>query len=135
MEAFEVGRNTAVSPGAVVWQNEILQLLQFAPTTEQVPLVFERAAVSYCVAARLWGYEDIKEFVRRGLAIAGIPRMCVQEELRRGSLVELNVAGLDFYRTIRLVYRSEAYLSEGAQRLLELAREWDWHRPGARADH
>ena len=36
MEAFEVGRNTAVSPGAVVWQNEILQLLQFAPTTEQV---------------------------------------------------------------------------------------------------
>jgi DNA-binding transcriptional LysR family regulator len=96
------------------------------PTTEQVLMVFEKAAVPYCVAARLWGYEDIKEFVRRGLAIAGIPRMCVQEELRQGSLVELNVAGLDFYRTIRLVYRSESYLSEGGQRLLDLTREWDW---------
>ena len=36
MEAFEVGRNTAVSPGAVVWQNDFLQLLQYAPTTETV---------------------------------------------------------------------------------------------------
>ena len=26
MDAFEVGRNTAVSPGAVVWQNDFLQL-------------------------------------------------------------------------------------------------------------
>ena len=36
MDAFEVGRNTAVSPGAVVWQNDILQLIQYAPTTEKV---------------------------------------------------------------------------------------------------
>ncbi|MFQ8430117.1 PHA/PHB synthase family protein [Amaricoccus sp. W119] len=36
MDAFEVGRNTAVSPGSVIWQNQILQLIQYAPTTEQV---------------------------------------------------------------------------------------------------
>jgi polyhydroxyalkanoate synthase len=36
MDAFEVGRNTAVSPGAVVWQNKILQLIQYAPLTEKV---------------------------------------------------------------------------------------------------
>ncbi len=36
MEAFEVGRNTAVSPGAVIWQNDFLQLLQYAPKTETV---------------------------------------------------------------------------------------------------
>ena len=36
MDAFEVGRNTAVSPGAVVWQNDFLQLIQYAPTTEKV---------------------------------------------------------------------------------------------------
>lgn len=36
MDAFEVGRNTAVSPGQVIWQNGILQLIQYAPLTEQV---------------------------------------------------------------------------------------------------
>ncbi|HVL19567.1 MAG TPA: class I poly(R)-hydroxyalkanoic acid synthase [Amaricoccus sp.] len=36
MDAFEVGRNTAISPGKVIWQNELLQLIQYAPTTETV---------------------------------------------------------------------------------------------------
>ncbi len=43
MDAFEVGRNTAVSEGAVIWQNEILQLIQYAPRTEKVhakPVLF-----------------------------------------------------------------------------------------------
>jgi len=35
-EAFEVGRNIAVTPGKVVYQNDLMQLLQYEPTTEQV---------------------------------------------------------------------------------------------------
>ncbi len=41
-EMFKIGENVATAPGKVVFQNEIIQLLQFEPSTEQVheiPLV------------------------------------------------------------------------------------------------
>ena len=34
-EAFEVGVNVAVAPGKVIYQNDLIQLIQYSPTTEQ----------------------------------------------------------------------------------------------------
>ena len=36
LDAFAVGRNIATTPGKVVFQTDLVQLIQYAPTTEQV---------------------------------------------------------------------------------------------------
>jgi polyhydroxyalkanoate synthase subunit PhaC len=36
MSTFEVGRNLAITPGKVIYQNALMQLIQYAPSTERV---------------------------------------------------------------------------------------------------
>ena len=35
MEGFEVGKDLAATPGEVIWRNDVMELIQYAPSTEQ----------------------------------------------------------------------------------------------------
>ena len=81
--AFTVGRNLAASPGAVIYENDLIQLIQYAPLTPQVharPLVMippcinkyyimdlqpENSLVRYAVGAGAHGVHGVMAQHRR----------------------------------------------------------------------
>jgi len=49
LDAFEVGRNLATTPGKIVFENELIQLIQYSPLTKQVhqtPLIIMPAWIN-----------------------------------------------------------------------------------------
>lgn len=70
---FEVGRNLAITPGKVIFQNELMQLIQYSPTTETVlkrPLLIVPPWISkYYILDLTPGKSFIKWCVEQGLTV------------------------------------------------------------------
>jgi polyhydroxyalkanoate synthase subunit PhaC len=67
--AFEVGRNIAVTPGAVVLRTEVLELIQYAPLTDevrQVPLLIVPPTINKFYALDLAQGRSMIEYLVRG---------------------------------------------------------------------
>ena len=60
---------------------------------------------------------------RQGLGITLLPRSLVAEDLKRGTLRELTVAGGTFRRTYFLVYHRHKYLTAGMRQVIRILRE------------
>jgi len=57
------------------------------------------------------------------MGLAFVPRMCVVEELERGTLATVPVEGLNYARTLWATYRRGVTFSHAAAAFVEVLRE------------
>jgi polyhydroxyalkanoate synthase subunit PhaC len=102
--AFEVGRNLAVTPGAVVFENELIQLIQYTPQTaevEKTPLVIVPPCINKYYLLDLGAGNSFVEYaVERGFqtfliswrsAVPEIQRLTWDDYLKLGPLKAIDV--------------------------------------------
>lgn len=67
--------------------------------------------------------ETIKRFVQLKIGLAFVPRMCVREELDRGTLITIPVQDLTYFRTLWVTHRRQMTFSHAAAAFLEVLRQ------------
>jgi DNA-binding transcriptional LysR family regulator len=68
--------------------------------------------------------ETIKRFVRKNIGIALVPKMCVMEEVERGTLASIPVKGLTYSRMLWVVHRRGTPFTPATQAFLKLLKSY-----------
>ena len=109
--------------------NEAFVVHHLCSTTEQKLLrLFEAHRTRCHIAAELWSFENVKQFVQQEIGLAIVPRVTVLQELGSGTLRGIPVEGLDMSRRTLMVFREGGHVSESAQRFIDLVRQFRWDR-------
>lgn len=74
------------------------------------------------ILMELGNSEAIKHAVRFGMGISCLSRRVIDEQLKNGSLIELQVEGLKLQRTLYLIYHRQKHLSNAIKNLLEYCK-------------
>jgi DNA-binding transcriptional LysR family regulator len=85
--------------------------------------MFARHHTPLNITLELATIETIKRFAQLQIGLAIVPRMCVADELERGTLVSIPVAELSYARTLWVTHRKGMTFSHAAAAFLEVLRE------------
>jgi DNA-binding transcriptional LysR family regulator len=91
-----------------------------SPYREVVLREFQRHQVPLNMDIEMPTVETIRKLVQTAIGVAFLPRMCVEPELRQGSLVAIKVKEIDVERKIHLLRLSQRGLSYAAAAFLAL---------------
>jgi DNA-binding transcriptional LysR family regulator len=91
-----------------------------SPYRERVLHTFEKHNVPLHMDIELPTVESIKKFVQMQQAVALVPRMCIEEELAKKAVVEVEIPELRVERMLRVVYRRGDPLSHAARAFLRV---------------
>lgn len=93
-----------------------------SPYRQQVIQLFAKHGVPLRLGVELPTIESIKRFVRMGMGVAIVPRMCVQMEVADGDLYEVRIREMRLRRELYLIFRRDQALSQGAQAFVLLLK-------------
>jgi DNA-binding transcriptional LysR family regulator len=93
-----------------------------SPYRQRVVQMFAKHRVPLRIDIEMPTIESIKLFVERKRGLAIVPRMCVEREIREGTLKEVRLRQMRIERRLYVVYRQDRALSAAAQALVEILR-------------
>jgi polyhydroxyalkanoate synthase subunit PhaC len=111
MKAFQVGKDLATTPGAVVFKNEVLELIQFKPTTQEVygrPLLVVPPQVNkYYVMDLSPNKSLVRYLVANGLQVFTISWRNPTPEQREWGFETYDLAVLEAIDVVRAITGSQ----------------------------
>ena len=114
-----LARRREVSISALGKETFVAHIVE-SPYRHRVIQLFARHRVPLCMDIELPTIESIKRFVEMKKGVAIVPRMCVKQEIARGSLRELRLRQLRVARRLYLIYRQDRPLNAAAQALADI---------------
>jgi DNA-binding transcriptional LysR family regulator len=97
-------------------------------TADMVLRLFAQHGMRCRIAAELWSFENIKNFVQEQVGLAIVPGVTVRRELGNGTLVQIPVRELSVPRRTLMIYREQGYVSDSARELIKIVRAFNWEQ-------